>query len=78
LRIVAETLNASGVPVASAPQPALEIPATAAEAANSPTYGEYALPYFMSGPMRLFAEIRALNTGIRVQEVTVKKNYWLS
>ncbi len=78
MRIVAETLNASGVPIASAPQPAIEVPATAAEASNSPTYGEYALPYFLSGPVRLFAEIRGLNTGLRVGEVTVKKNYWLS
>jgi murein DD-endopeptidase len=78
LRVVAETLNASGAPIATAAQPALEIPATAAEAPNSPTYGEYALPYSLSGSIRLFAEIRALNTGIRVQEVTVKKNYWLS
>lgn len=78
LRIVAETLNASGVPIASSPQPALEIPATAAEAPNSPTYGQYTLPYSLSGPIRLFAEIRSLNTGTRVEQVTVKKNYWLS
>ncbi|MDY0984779.1 M23 family metallopeptidase [Microbacterium sp. CFBP9023] len=78
LRIVAETLNSSGAPIASAPQPPFEVPVTRAEAPNSPTYGQYSLPYFLSGPVRLFAEIRALNTGIIVQEVTVKKNYWLS
>ncbi|MDR6142597.1 murein DD-endopeptidase [Microbacterium foliorum] len=78
LRIVAETLNASGVVVASSPQPALEIPATAAEAPNSLTFGQYTLPYSLSGPIRLFAEIRSLNTGLRVEQVTVKKNYWLS
>lgn len=78
LRVVAETLNASGVVVSTSAQPALEIAATSAEAANSPTYGQYTLPYSLSGSIRLFAEIRGLNTGLRVDQVTLKKNYWLS
>lgn len=78
VRVVAQTLNASGAVVSTSPQPMLEVPATNATAANSPTYGLYTLPYFLSGPLRLYADIRALNPGIRVQQVVFKKNYWQS
>jgi len=78
VRVVAETLNASGGVTNAAPQPALEIRGTIATTRNSPTYGSYSLPYSLSGPLRLFAEVRALNGGLRIQQVTVKKNYWLS
>lgn len=77
MRVVAETLNASGSVVATAAQPVLEVPATAA-GAGAQTFGQYSVPYFLSGPLRLFAEVRALNPGIRVQQVVLKKNYWLS
>lgn len=73
--MVAESLNSSGGVVATSPQPVLEVPATAA-GAGAQTFGQYALPYYLAGPIRLFAEIRGLNAGIRVQEVVLKKNYW--
>ncbi|MGK3950189.1 M23 family metallopeptidase [Microbacterium sp. K2] len=78
VRVVAETLNASGGVTNVTPQPALEIRGTIATTRNSPTYGDYSLPYSLSGPIRLFAEVRALNAGLRIQQVTVKKNYWVS
>ncbi|MEV7608301.1 M23 family metallopeptidase [Microbacterium sp. NPDC089320] len=78
LRAVAESLNSSGVVVATSPQPAIEVPATAATADNSWTYGQYSLPYFLSGPIRLTAQIRTLNAGVRVTQVVFKKNYWQS
>lgn len=78
LRVVAETLDSYGRVAGTSLQPVLEVPATGAIAANSPTYGQYALPYYLSGSIRLLAEIRALNPGIRVQQVIVKKNYWQS
>ena len=78
LRVVAETLNANGSVASTTPQPPIEVPATSNAAVGLTTYGHYSLPYFLSGPLRLFAEIRALNSGVRVQQVIVKKNYWLS
>lgn len=78
LRVVAESLNSGGVVVATSPQPAIEVPATAATAENSVTYGQYSLPYFLSGPIRLTAQIRPLNAGVRVKQVVFKKNYWQS
>ncbi len=78
LRVIADVLNGSGAKVGAAAQPVVEIPATRDTAANSQTFGQYALPYFLSGPLRLYAQIRALNPGIKVQEVTVKKNFWQS
>jgi len=78
IRVLAQSLDSSGAVVSTSPQPVLEIPATAATTANSSTFGEYSLPYFLSGPLRLYAQIRALNAGIKVQQVLVKKNYWLS
>lgn len=78
VRVVAETLDPYGKVVDTAVQPSLEIPATADTAPNTPTFGQYSLPYFLSGRLRLFAQVRALNAGIKVQRVIVKKNYWLS
>lgn len=78
VRVVAESLNGSGGVLSSTPQPALEITGTVATTRNSPTYGQYSLPYSLSGTIRLFAEVRALNGGLRIQQVTVKKNYWQS
>jgi len=78
VRVLAQSLDSSGAVVSTSPQPVLEIPATAATTANSATFGEYSLPYFLSGPLRLYAQIRALNAGIKVQQVLVKKNYWQS
>lgn len=78
LRVVAETLNASGAVIGTSIQPAVEVAATAAALPTSTTYGYYALPYSLSGPIRLFAEIRALNSRVRIRSVTVKKNYWQS
>jgi len=75
---VAQTLNTSGAVLSTTPQPMLEVPATKTTAADSLTYGLYTLPYFLSGPLRLYADIRALNSGIRVQQVVFKKNYWQS
>lgn len=76
LRVVADVLSADGTKVGAVAQPAVEIPPTGDAATNAQTYGQYALPYYLSGPLRLYAQIRALNPGIRVQQVTVKKNYW--
>ncbi|KQZ22529.1 hypothetical protein ASD43_14565 [Microbacterium sp. Root553] len=78
IRVIAESLNGSGAVVETAVQPPLEIPATADTGPNTPTFGVYTLPYFLSGRLRLYSQIRALNAGIKVQRVTVKKNYWLS
>lgn len=78
VRVVAETLNAYGAIVSTTPQPVVETKPTGDTTANAQTFGHYALPYFLSGSLRLFAEIRALNAGIRVQQVSVKKNYWRS
>lgn len=78
VRVLAQTLNSSGAVVATSPQPVLEFSPTAATTANSMTFGEYSLPYFLSGPLRLYAQIRALNPGIRVKQVVVKKNFWQS
>lgn len=78
VRVVAETLDSSGRVVDTSVQPSLEIPATADTSPNTPTFGQYTLPYLLSGRLRLFAQIRALNAGIKVQRVIVKKNYWLS
>lgn len=78
VRAVAEVLNYSGGVVSTSPQPVMEIPATSASAANSSTFGHYTLPYFLSGSIRLFAEVRALNAGTTIQQVIVKKNYWQS
>ncbi len=78
IRVLAQSLNTTGAVVNTSPQPVVEVPASASTAANPLTYGEYALPYFLSGPLRLYAQIRALNPGIRVQQVVVKKNYWQS
>ena len=78
VRVVAETLNSSGSVVSTTAQPVLEVPATAATAANSATFGQYTLPYFLSGSIRLFSEIRPLNPGITVKQVALKKNYWQS
>lgn len=78
LRVVAEALNPSGVVVKTSFQPVIEIPPSGDSATNSQTFGHYALPYFLSGSLRMFAQVRALNAGIRVQQVTLKKNYWAS
>ncbi|WP_157549979.1 M23 family metallopeptidase [Microbacterium sp. Leaf161] len=78
IRVLAQSLDSSGAVVSTSPQPTVEVPATALTAANSLTYGEYSLPYFLSGPLRLHAQVRALNLGIRVQQVVFKKNFWQS
>lgn len=78
VRVMAETLNSYGSVVSTTAQPVLEVPATGATAANSATFGQYTLPYFLSGSIRLFSEIRPLNPGITVKQVALKKNYWQS
>lgn len=78
IRVMAESLNASGAVVTTTPQPVIEIPRTTSTATEPITYGQYALPYFLSGPLRLYAQVRALNPGIKVQQVVFKKNYWQS
>ncbi|MCI1019199.1 M23 family metallopeptidase [Microbacterium sp. C5A9] len=78
VRAVAEVFNYAGGVVSTSPQPVMEIPATSASAANASTFGHYTLPYFLSGSIRLFAEVRALNAGTTIQQVIVKKNYWQS
>lgn len=77
-RVVAEALSPSGAVVKTSFQPVLEIPPSGDSAPNAQTFGQYAVPYFLSGAFRLFAQVRALNPGIRVQQVTLKKNYWVS
>ena len=78
VRVVAETLNSYGSVVSTTAQPVLEVPATGATAVNSATFGQYTLPYFLAGSIRLFSEIRPLNPGITVRQVDLKKNYWQS
>jgi len=78
LRVIADVLDASGAKIGAAGQPVVEVPPTRDTATNSQTFGQYDLPYFLSGPLRLYAQIRALNPGIKVQQVTVKKNFWQS
>lgn len=78
VRVVAETLDTYGNVVGTSLQPVVEIPATAAAAANAATLGQYSLPYFLSGPLRLFAELRPLNPGITMLQVDLKKNFWQS
>lgn len=78
VRVVAESLNLSGAVINVSGQPVLEISPSGDGATNPQTFGQYALPYFLSGTIRLYAQVRALNSGIRVQKVTVKKNYWVS
>lgn len=78
LRVIADVLNPSGVKIGASGQPILEVPPTQDDAVNAQTFGQYSLPYFLSGPLRLYAQIRALNPGIRVQQVVLKKNYWVS
>ncbi|MFB4350050.1 M23 family metallopeptidase [Microbacterium sp. CR_7] len=78
IRVLAQGLDSSGNVVSTSPQPIVEVGPTAQTGANALTYGEYSLPYFLSGPLRLYAQIRALNPGIRVQQVLVKKNFWQS
>lgn len=76
--MVAETLDSIGNIVSSTMQPVIEIPATTAASATAATLGHYSLPYFLSGPLRLYAELRVLNAGITVQQVDFKKNFWRS
>lgn len=78
VRVVAETLDSIGNIVSSTMQPVIEIPATTAASATAATLGHYSLPYFLSGPLRLYAELRVLNAGITVQQVDFKKNFWRS
>lgn len=78
LRVVADVLDAYGTKIGASAQPTVEVPPTGDASANAQTFGQYALPYFLSGPLRLYAQIRALNPGIKVQQVTVKKNFWQS
>lgn len=78
VRVVAETLDSYGNVVSTSLQPVIEIPATAAAGAAAATLGHYSLPYFLSGPLRLFAELRVLNAGITIQQVDFKKNFWAS
>lgn len=78
VRVVAESLDLTGAVTKTSGQPVLEIPPSRDSAVNPQTFGQYALPYFLSGPLRLFAQVRALNAGIRLQKVIFKKNYWVS
>ncbi|WP_455905391.1 M23 family metallopeptidase [Microbacterium sp.] len=78
LRVMADVLNASGGKIGAVGQPVVEVPPTRDAAANALTFGQYDLPYFLSGPLRLYAQIRALNPGVKVQQVILKKNFWLS
>ncbi|WP_323742275.1 M23 family metallopeptidase [Microbacterium sp. UFMG61] len=78
IRVVAEALDSAGQVTKTSGQPVLEIPPTRDSAVNPQTFGQYAVPYFLSGRLRIFAQVRALNSGIRVQKVIVKRNFWLS
>ncbi|WP_176697224.1 M23 family metallopeptidase [Microbacterium sp. 3J1] len=77
VRLVAEKLASNSGPVVSThPQPVTEIRATAA--AGSPTQGQHAQSYQLAGPMRLFVQVMALNSGVTLTGVSVRKNYWIS
>lgn len=76
LRLVAESLTATGAVAHTFVQPAVEIPKTIS--ADGLTHGQYVMPYFLIGPIRLFAHVRSIAGTAKIEEVTVKKNYWQS
>ncbi|MGJ0388313.1 M23 family metallopeptidase [Microbacterium sp. CGR1] len=77
VRLVAEKLASNSGPVVSTQvQPVTEIRATAA--AGSPTQGQHSQSYQLVGPMRLFVQVMALNSGVTLTGVSVRKNYWTS
>lgn len=76
VRLMAEFLSSSGSVVRRDAQPVVEIPRTADS--GGPTYGQYVMPYFLSGSIRMLAQVRALNPGVVVEEVVFKKNYWVA
>lgn len=77
VRLVAEKLASNSGPVVSTHvQPVTEIRASAA--AGTPTQGQHAQQYQLVGPMRLFVQVMALNSGVTLTGVSVRKNYWTS
>lgn len=76
IRVVAEALSSAGTVIRSHPQPVVEIPRTGAAGAS--TFGQYVMPYRVTGPVRMFVHGRALNAGVVIEEIIVKKNYWAS
>ncbi|OAN40185.1 hypothetical protein A4X16_13265 [Microbacterium sp. H83] len=77
VRLVAEKLASNSGPVVTTlVQPVTEIRATAA--AGSPTQGQHAQSYQLVGPMRLFVQLMALNSGVTLTGISVRKNYWTS
>lgn len=77
VRLVAEKLASNSGPVVSTVyQPVTEIRATAA--AGSPTQGQHAQSYQLVGPMRMFVQLMALNSGVTLTRISVRKNYWMS
>lgn len=77
VRLVAEKLASNSGPVTSTiVHPVTEIRATAA--AGSPTQVQHAQSYQLVGPMRLFVQVMALNGGVTLTGISVRKNYWTS
>ncbi|WP_146115434.1 M23 family metallopeptidase [Microbacterium sp. MYb62] len=76
IRVVAETLNSAGAVVQTLAQPAVEIPKTVSS--DGITLAQYVMPYALVGPVRMYAHVRSIGGTARIEEVTVKKNYWPS
>lgn len=76
LRVVAETLNSAGGVEQALPQPIVEVPKTVSS--DGITHAQYVMPYALVGPVRLYAHVRSVGGTARIEEVTVKKNYWPS
>lgn len=74
LRVVTEALNSAGAVAQSFVQPTVEIPKTVSS--DGITHAQYVMPYSLVGPVRLYAHVRSVGGSARIEEVTVKKNYW--
>ena len=74
LRVVAEALNSAGAVAQSFVQPTVEIPKTVSS--DGITHAQYVMPYTLVGPVRLYAHVRSVGGTAKIEEVTVKKNYW--
>lgn len=76
LRVVAETLNSAGAVQQALPQPTVEVPKTLSS--EGITHAQYAMPYTLTGPVRMYVHVRSVGGTAKIEEVTIKKNYWPS
>lgn len=76
IRLVAETLTSAGTVAQAIPQPTAEIPRTTSS--DGITHAQYVMPYALTGPARMYVHVRSVGGTARIEEVTIKKNYWPS